>query len=235
MELLKMLLSERYIELSEQQDSQFNHYYQELIKWNKKINLTAITDEKEVVVKHFYDSLTASFDLPFAGPLKVCDVGSGAGFPGIPLKILFPNLKLTIIDSLEKRLKFLDHLIDALGLQDVHLEHERAETFGHRKDAREQFDRVLARAVAHLSVLSEYCLPLVRTGGFLVAMKGLNAAQEIVDARQAIKKLGGAVDRTMNFELPDHMGSRTIVVIKKKWATPARYPRKPGIPARKPL
>ncbi|WP_010630840.1 16S rRNA (guanine(527)-N(7))-methyltransferase RsmG [Sporolactobacillus vineae] len=235
MELLKKLLSVRNIVLSEQQNRQFNRYYEELIEWNKRINLTGITDENEVAVKHFYDSLTASFDLPFAGPLRVCDVGSGAGFPGIPLKILFPDLKLTIVDSLEKRLKFLDHLTDALDLQQVSLEHERAETFGHRKDAREQFDLVLARAVAPLSVLSEYCLPLVRIGGFLVAMKGLNAAQETADAGQAIEKLGGMVDRTMNLELPYHMGSRTIIIIKKMRPTPARYPRKPGIPARKPL
>lgn len=235
MELLKKLLAEEGIILSAQQEKQFNCYYKELIEWNKKMNLTAITDENEVAVKHFYDSLSASFNTSFTGSLNVCDVGSGAGFPGIPLKILFPDLRLTIVDSLEKRLRFLDHLTDVLELQLVRLEHERAETFGHRKDAREQFDRVVARAVAHLSVLSEYCLPLVRPGGLLIAMKGQNAAHEAADAAQAIDKLGGAVDRMIDLELPANMGARTLIIIKKVRPTPARYPRKPGIPGRKPL
>lgn len=235
MELLKKLLSERGILLTEQQNAQFDLYYQELVNWNEKMNLTSITEKKEVVVKHFFDSLSAAFYKPFLGPLKVCDVGSGAGFPGIPLKILFPDLRLTIVDSLAKRLKFIDHLVSVLDLEQVRLEHDRAETFGHRTDAREQYDRVMARAVANLSVLSEYCLPLVRIGGLFIAMKGLNAAQELTDAQQAIKKLGGSVHRKIDLELPEAMGSRTIIMIHKDRPAPAKFPRKPGIPAKKPL
>lgn len=235
MELLKRLLSERGISLSEQQNAQFDLYYQELVNWNEKMNLTSITEKDEVAVKHFFDSLSAAFFMSFQGPLSICDVGSGAGFPGIPLKILFPDLRLTIVDSLAKRLKFLDQLVSVLDLDQVHLEHDRAETFGHRAEAREQYDRVMARAVANLSVLSEYCLPLVRTGGLFIAMKGLNASQEMTDAQQAIKKLGGSVHRKIDLELPESMGSRTIIIIRKDRPTPVKYPRKPGIPAKKPL
>jgi 16S rRNA (guanine(527)-N(7))-methyltransferase GidB len=235
MELLKKLLSERGILLSEQQSAQFDLYYQELVDWNKKINLTSITEKEEVAVKHFFDSLSAAFYMPFHGPLKICDVGSGAGFPGIPLKILFPDLKLTIVDSLAKRLRFLDHLVSVLDLEQVRLEHDRAETFGHRAEAREQYDRVIARAVANLSVLSEYCLPLVRTGGFFIAMKGLNVSQEITDAQQAVKRLGGSAHRKIDLELPETMGSRTIIIIRKDRPTPDKYPRKPGVPAKRPL
>ncbi|RYM04695.1 16S rRNA (guanine(527)-N(7))-methyltransferase RsmG [Sporolactobacillus sp. THM7-7] len=235
MKRLDALLSERGIYLSAAQKQQFNTYYRLLVEWNKKMNLTAITDEEEVALKHFYDSMTPAFYYSFTHPLKLCDVGSGAGFPGIPLKILYPNIELTIVDSLKKRLTFLDALTAHLSLQDVRLFHERAESFGRRPGMREAFDVVTARAVAHLSVLSEYCLPLVRKNGLFIALKGAHAEEELQQAEQAIHLLGGGLKRSESFDLPEKGGKRMIIFIEKKDKTPKKYPRKPGVPAKDPL
>lgn len=235
MKQLTSLLAERGIELSLLQIRQFDTYYHHLLEWNEKMNLTAITAKKDVEIKHFFDSLTPSFYFPFQGTLELCDVGSGAGFPSIPLKILFPNLHVTIIDSLKKRLVFLDSLIHVLGLEQVSLHHDRAETFARQRDFRETFDIVTARAVANLSVLSEYCLPLVREGGTFIALKGANAEEEIHQAGHAIDLLGGKINKVESLILPEENSSRHLVFIDKVKKTPKQYPRKPGTPSKNPL
>lgn len=235
MKLLEETLSKKGVYLSEYQRKQFDIYFKELLDWNNKMNLTTITDEAEVAIKHFYDSITPSFYFSFSGHLKICDVGSGAGFPGIPLKILFPDLELTIVDSLKKRLTFLQSLTESLQMEQIILCHDRAETFAHRPGIRESFDIVTARAVAPLSVLSEYCLPLVAPGGTFIALKGLNAQDEIESADGAIRKLGGRLDRKISLVLPDQDGRRTLVFIRKITAAPKKYPRKPGLPSKNPL
>lgn len=235
MELLDALLAEKGIHLSATQSEQFDVYYQELVEWNSRINLTSITEEKEVAIKHFFDSITPAFYYSFNQKLKLCDVGSGAGFPGIPLKILFPEIEITIVDSLQKRLNFLQSLAAAMKLDHLILCHERAEVFAHNPKVREQFDVVTARAVANLSVLSEYCLPLVCKGGTFIALKGLNANKEVSQAEHAIQLLGGTFDRQVDLDLPEDMGARSIVFIDKTKLSPANFPRKPGIPAKNPL
>ena len=190
------------IDLSERQLAQFESYYNILVEWNEKINLTAITEKEEVYLKHFYDSITAAKYFPFEeGNLSICDVGAGAGFPSLPLKIAFPNLKVTIVDSLNKRINFLEHLAEKLGLENVHFYHDRAETFGQNKDHREQYDVVTARAVAKMSVLSELCLPLAKVDGFFVALKGANGQEELEEGKSAITTLGGKVQKVDSFVL----------------------------------
>ncbi|MFT8318100.1 MAG: 16S rRNA (guanine(527)-N(7))-methyltransferase RsmG [Sporolactobacillus sp.] len=235
MDTLIQLLQEKGISLNEKQSQQFDTYYQLLMEWNKRVNLTAIIEKKEVMIKHFYDSLTAAFFVTFKEGQTLCDVGSGAGFPGIPLKILYPGLRLTIVDSLRKRLDFLDEVKNQLRLEDVSLYHDRAETFAHRPEMREKFDWVTARAVANLTVLVEYCLPLVRLDGTFIALKGSHAGAEAVEAKQAIHKLGGLIDQQIDLTLPEENGQRSIILIKKEQWTPEKYPRKPGTPLRKPL
>ncbi|SDC40493.1 16S rRNA m(7)G-527 methyltransferase [Pelagirhabdus alkalitolerans] len=228
-------LKDQGIELTTEQMNQFNMYYETLVEWNEKMNLTAITDRKDVYLKHFYDSITASFYVDFNKELSICDVGAGAGFPSIPLKICFPHLKVTIVDSLKKRMTFLNELANRLGLTDVAFYHDRAELFGKNKQFRHSFDLVMARAVAKMSVLSELCLPLVKTGGLFVAMKGPNAELELKEAENAIELLGAEVDQLVTFDLPDKQGERNIVTINKLRQTPKAYPRKPGTPNKNPL
>ena len=234
-EQFQQLLKEQGIDLTDHQLDQFNRYYEILVEWNEKMNLTAITDQKEVYLKHFYDSITASFYLDFTKPLSICDVGAGAGFPSIPIKICFPHLEVSIVDSLNKRITFLNHLANELGLDNVHFHHDRAETFGQNKEFRESYDLVTARAVARLSVLSELCLPLVKTGGRFVAMKAASASDELHDAKRAIKTLGGNLDENYSFELPIELSERSIIVVQKSTSTPKKYPRKPGTPNKSPL
>ena len=230
-------LKKLHIELTEKQQNQFEQYYQMLISWNEKMNLTAITDKEEVYLKHFYDSLTAAQAIPYeqAQSFTLCDVGAGAGFPCIPLKIAFPELKLTIVDSLNKRVQFLKELVQSLQLEDVQVYHDRAENFGQNPSYREKFDIVTARAVARMSVLSEFCLPLVKLGGYFIALKGAQGKEELEEGKKAIKVMGGKTDRIFSFLLPIENSERTIIRIKKTNKTPKKYPRKPGIPAKNPL
>ena len=223
------------IELSERQIEQFRTYFTELVEWNEKMNLTAITDEPSVYLKHFYDSISAAFYVDFKKEMTVCDVGAGAGFPSIPLKICYPQIELTIVDSLNKRITFLNHLADELQLANVHFVHARAEEFGKNKAYREQFDLVTARAVARLSVLSELCVPLVKKGGKFVAMKGAAGPEELVDAKSALNILGVELVEQFDFELPEEDSERTIYVFDKVKTTPKKYPRKPGTPNKSPL
>ena len=233
-EWLSKKLSEHGIELSETQKEQFQTYYQLLVEWNEKMNLTSITEEHDVYLKHFYDSITPSFYYDFDGELSICDVGAGAGFPSIPLKIVFPELKVTIVDSLNKRIQFLNHLAAELGLQDVSFVHDRAESYG-KGAYRESYDIVTARAVARLTVLSELCLPLVKKGGQFIALKSSKGEEELQEANFAINILGGNVKETFSFELPEDAGERQMIVIDKRRQTSKKYPRKPGTPNKSPL
>ncbi len=198
------------------------------------MNLTAITEPEEVAVKHFIDSLLAYEEADFTGK-TLADVGTGAGFPGVPLKIYCPSLKVTLIDSLGKRLKFLQQVIDELGLENITCEHLRAEDAGRDKRFREKFDLVTARAVARLSVLSEYCLPLVKKGGKFVALKGSKYAEEIAEGEAALKILGGKLLSSEPVKLPGLDDGRAIIKIAKTKPTPAQYPRKAGTPEKQPL
>jgi len=209
------------IQLTSEQKEQFETYYQLLVEWNKKLNLTAITEKNDVYLKHFFDSITASTLMDKNNThVSLCDVGSGAGFPSIPLKIVFPELSISIVDSLNKRLKFLDTVVSNLNLDNVYLYHDRAEDFGQKVEFRESFDYVTARAVARLNVLSEYCLPLVKVGGYFVAMKGSTGREELSEAKQAISELGGDIRDSVYFSLPYSSDERSLVLIKKLKTTP---------------
>lgn len=203
--------------------NKFNTYYDKLIEVNSYMNLTAITDHDEVYLKHFLDSLTIVNALDLSKEFTICDVGAGAGFPTLPLAIVANNAKVTIIDALNKRIKFLNDLINQLGLDNIKAYHKRAEEYV--KEAAESFDYVTARAVARLNVLSELCLPLVKLGGYFIAMKGSSGKEELQEAQKAIKILGGQLENVITFELPDDAGKREILVIKKVSKTPAKYPR----------
>ncbi|MGG2482547.1 16S rRNA (guanine(527)-N(7))-methyltransferase RsmG [Brevibacillus borstelensis] len=225
----------RGIELSERQREQFDGYYRLLVEWNEKMNLTAITEEEQVYNKHFYDSITPAFYFPFDQVEKVADIGGGAGFPSIPLKIVFPHLHMTIIDSLNKRMNFLQHVADELGLENLYPVHGRAEDRGQEPQYRQAFDLVVARAVARLNVLSEYCLPFARVGGHFIALKGADISPELNEAKKAIKTLGGKTKQVETFQLMEDAGERNIVIMEKVENTPKGYPRKAGTPAKKPL
>lgn len=234
-EEFKQLLSQKGIDLSDQQMSQFERYFSLLVEWNAKMNLTAITEKKEVYLKHFYDSISLAFFEDFASNKSICDVGAGAGFPSIPLKIVFPTLQVTIVDSLNKRITFLTELVDQLGLNQVMLYHDRAETFGQKADFRAAFDYVTARAVARLNVLSELCLPLVKKEGYFLALKAAKSEEELTEAKPAIALLGGQFQKEISFRLPITEDERHIIVIQKKKETPKKYPRKPGVPNKQPI
>lgn len=227
-------LSEHGITLTAKQQQQFQTYYDMLVSWNDKMNLTSITEEHEVYLKHFYDSIATSFYTNLTKELTICDVGAGAGFPSIPLKIIFPNLKVTIVDSLNKRIHFLNQLAEALELDNVSFVHDRAETYG-KGDYRASYDIVTARAVARLSVLSELCLPLVKKGGHFIALKSSKGEEELEEARFGIGVLGGKVLDTISYELPEDAGERQMIIIDKRSQTPKKYPRKPGTPNKSPL
>jgi len=228
-------LQEKGIALSEKQLDQFETYFTTLVEWNEKMNLTAITEKTDVYLKHFYDSITASFFFDFSKPFHLCDVGAGAGFPSIPLKIVFPHIEVTIVDSLNKRISFLNHLANVLNLENIHFVHDRAETFGVNPAYRESFDVVTARAVARMSVLSEFCLPLAKVGGHFLAMKALHAKEELDTAQKAISTLGGKLEKVHTFTLPMEDSERSILIIKKEKQTPKKYPRKPGTPGKSPI
>ena len=221
------------IELTELQKEQYNKYYNLVVEWNQKINLTAITEEDEFYTKHFFDSISLAFYKDYSNIESICDVGSGAGFPSIPLKILYPNLKVTIVDSLNKRIKFLNLVKDELGLTECNFVHARAEEFGQNKEYRESFEIVTARAVARLNVLAELCLPLVKKDGYFLSLKAQKAEEETKEAINAIKLLGGKLEQDIEFDLEGE--ERHILEIRKTKETPNKYPRKAGLPNKKPL
>lgn len=225
-------LNDKGITLSQQQLKQFELYYQTLIEWNEKMNLTAITKKEDIYLKHFYDSLTISFDYPLNNQ-SLCDIGAGAGFPSIPLKIVYPHLKITIVDSLTKRITFLKHLVKVLELDHVEAISARAEDYA--KDHREIFDIVTARAVARLNILDELCLPLVKMDGDFITLKGLKAQEELNEAKIGIEKLGGKVVKEIEFTLIDDNDHRCNMYIHKVKKTPVQYPRPFGKIKKKPL
>jgi 16S rRNA (guanine527-N7)-methyltransferase len=226
-------LSNLNIELSEEQLNQFIQYYEMLIEKNKVMNLTAITEFEDVIEKHFLDSLSLAKEIDLTKNLTVLDMGTGAGFPGIPLKIVFPNLHITLADSLNKRILFLQDVINQLELDNISALHYRAEEMAAKKIFREQFDLVISRAVANLSTLAEYCLPFARVGGQFVSYKSGECDQEVNDAARAIQILGGELSGVSKFTLGD--AGRAFVTIQKVKPTPKTYPRKAGTPSKNPL
>ncbi|KQL46903.1 16S rRNA (guanine(527)-N(7))-methyltransferase RsmG [Brevibacillus choshinensis] len=228
-------LGAKGIVLTERQMEQFDQFFHLLVEWNEKMNLTGITEEGQVYNKHFYDSITPAFFFPFDKVESVVDIGGGAGFPSIPLKICFPHLKMTIIDSLNKRMNFLQHVASELGLENLNPVHGRAEERGQEPVHREKYQLVVARAVARMNLLSEFCLPFAKVGGHFIALKGAEMTLELGEAKKAIKTLGGKTRKVETFHLMEEAGERNIVIVEKVEATPKSYPRKAGIPAKKPL
>ena len=221
------------IELDKNQIEKFYKYMDLLIEWNEKINLTAITNRKDILVKHFIDSLTIQRYL--GDSVNIIDVGTGAGFPGIPIKIVNPNLKVVLVDSLNKRINFLQEVIKQLNLDNIEVIHARAEDLGQNKKYRETFDIVTSRAVANMSVLSEYLLPLAKVSGKCICMKGSDVEEELENSKYAINLLGGKIEQVDKFELSNERIGRNIIIVKKLKNTPNSYPRKAGTPAKKPL
>lgn len=236
-EEFKQGLAKKGFALSDQQMQQFKDYFELLVEYNQNVNLTNITERNDVYLKHFYDSISPAFYVSELKEAKsLVDVGAGAGFPSIPLKIVNPDLQVTIVDSLNKRIIFLQKLVSQLGLTGVNLVHARAEEFGGRRSKdRESFDLATARALARLSVMSELCLPLVKIGGKLIAMKAAKAPEELTDATKAIHVLGGKVTEDFSFKLPENDEERHIIVIEKERKTPIKYPRKAGTPNKEPI
>ena len=222
-----------YYKLDDKKIEQFKNYLDLLVLWNEKMNLTAITDKEQIVLKHFVDSLTISNLINDNS--KVVDIGTGAGFPGIPIKIYNETLNVTLVDSLNKRIMFLDEVIEKLGLQNIRAIHSRAEDFAHIKGERESYDYAVSRAVANLSVLYEYLLPLIKVGGECICMKGPNIDEELDCSQNALKILGGKIEKIEKLTLPNSDIVRNIIVVKKIKNTDLKYPRKAGIPAKKPL
>jgi len=223
------------IHLNSRQVKAFEIYEQELLAWNEKFNLTAICEPEAIRIKHFLDSLTALSELNNPPPERLVDVGTGAGFPGIPLKIALPDLKLTLIESVGKKAEFCRYLVERLNLAHVEVLSLRAEDVGQMAQYREKFDWAVARAVSSMPVLAEYLLPLVRVGGAMLAQKGENAHAEVQNAEKAVRILGGNLRRISLVTLPGVADERYLVVVEKKATTPAVYPRRAGLPAKKPL
>lgn len=230
---MRKSLKELNIELSEKQFNQFYDYMNILNEWNKVMNLTNITEPLEVIEKHFIDSLTVLKNVNEND--SIIDVGTGAGFPGIPIKIAYPKSKVTLLDSLNKRIKFLNEVISKLNLEDINTIHGRAEELAHNKEHREKYDIAIARAVAPLNVLSEYLLPFVKIGGHAICMKGAKGKDESKEGENATRILGGEIKSIKEFKLPNTDIERTIIEIEKNKSTEKRYPRKPGTPSKEPL
>lgn len=231
----KDIFSSQGYDLTDLQWEQFDSFYKLLEEWNFKIDITKIIEEDEVYIKHFLDSLLLTKCGYIEKNQTIIDIGTGGGFPGIPLKILNDSFSFVLLDSLKKRINFLDLVVEQLNLDDVVPLHGRAEEIARKEGMRESFDIATSRAVAPMQTLLEYCLPFVKVGGYFVAMKGPNYKDELTAAKGAIKLLGGHLDKVLEYELPLEMGSRTLIVIKKIQATPHRFPRSGGKPKSKPL
>lgn len=223
------------LSLTDKQLEQFECYYQLLVEWNKVMNLTGITEHEEVYEKHFLDSLSVVKCCDLSSVSSVIDVGTGAGFPGIPLKIAFPEINVVLLDSLNKRIRFLNEVIEKLGLTGIETIHGRAEDFAKKKEYREQFDLCVSRAVANLSTLSEYCLPYVKIGGYFIPYKAEEVDEEVSNAHNAAKILGGTIEEVYKFKLPGTDIGRSFIKIKKLKNTAKKYPRKAGMPSKEPL
>ncbi len=223
------------IQLTEKQKQQFDKFYELPVEWNKVMNLTGITEYEEVNEKHFVDSVALVKAVSLNEKQNLIDVGTGAGFPGIPLKIVFPHLKVTLLDSLNKRIKFLDTVIEELGLEHIETIHGRAEDFAKQAHYREQYDICVSRAVANLATLSEYCLPYVKIGGLFIPYKSGEIEEELSHSEKAITILGGKLDQVIKFELPGSEIGRSFVKIEKVKSTAKKYPRKAGLPSKEPL
>lgn len=223
------------IRLTDIQKRQFDRYYELLIEWNRVMNLTGITEYDEVNLKHFTDSLTIVRIKEMKNISTLIDVGTGAGFPGLPIKIAFPHIKVTLLDSLNKRIKFLDQIVEELGLDDVVTLHGRAEDYAKKDEYREKFDLCASRAVANLSTLSEYCLPFIKKGGCFVSYKSADSDEEIKMSEKALDILGGKIEKIDKFTLPGSDMGRALVMIEKVKNTPRKYPRKAGVPSKEPL
>lgn len=234
-EKFQAALEQLNINLSESQMNQFMTYYEMLIETNKVMNLTAITEFDEVIEKHFIDSLSLIKAVDLSGHIKIMDVGTGAGFPGIPLKIAFPELEIVLLDSLNKRINFLNQVIEKLGLKNISTIHGRAEDFGRNPEYRETLDLCVSRAVANLSTLAEYCMPFVKVGGSFISYKSGKVQEELENSKRAADLLGGRLKVCLNYNLADTEIERSLVVIEKVKATKKAYPRKAGKPSKEPL
>lgn len=223
------------ITLDKVQKKQFTDFYEYLVEKNKVMNLTGITEFQEVLVKHFLDSLACVKAVDMSKVNRIMDIGTGAGFPGVPLKIAFPHLEACLLDSLKKRVNFLEETFQLLKLENITAIHGRAEEFAKNKAYRETYDLCVSRAVSNLATLSEYCLPYVKTGGFFISYKSGTVQEEVEQAQKAVKILGGRIQDVVYFQLPDSEIQRSLVVIEKVKATPGRYPRKAGTPLKEPL
>jgi 16S rRNA (guanine527-N7)-methyltransferase len=221
--------------LSEKQIEQFITYYELLIEWNKVMNLTAITEFEEVIQKHFIDSLSIVKAIKLDDKMKIIDIGTGAGFPGIPLKIAFPNIEVVLLDSLNKRINFLNEVINKLELKNIMTIHGRAEDFSREKDYREKFDLCVSRAVSNLASLSEYCMPYVKVKGKFISYKSGKIEEEVLLGKKAVHILGGKIEEEVLFCIPNTDIERAFVIISKNQSTPKQYPRKAGIPTKNPL
>ena len=223
------------ISLSDKQIEQFLNYYELLVEWNSFMNLTAITDFDEVILKHFVDSISLCKYISFQHGDTLIDIGTGAGFPGIPIIIICPDCKITLLDSLNKRINFLNTVIKQLHLTDIITIHGRAEDIAKTKEHRENYNYAISRAVANLSTLSELCIPFVKQNGYFISYKSEKGNEELLEAKNAIEILGGSVDKQISYQLPDSDLSRNLILIRKRNITPKKYPRKAGIPSKEPL
>lgn len=225
------------ISVTENEMNSFLKYYELLLEWNSFMNLTSITDLKDVFKKHFVDSISLVKAVPDLSKISysLIDVGSGAGFPGIPLKILFPDLKITLLDSLNKRVRFLSEVSEQLNLKNIIIVHGRAEEYAREKNIRENFDLCVSRAVSNLATLSEYCIPFIKKGGYFISYKADQVGDELEASKKAVNVLGGKIINQISFQLPDSDIGRNLIVIKKIKDTPFKYPRKSGLPSKEPI
>lgn len=223
------------VSLSSKQVEQFEKYKDLLVCWNEKMNLTAITDDREIIIKHFLDCISSSAIFDYNKVAKLIDVGTGAGFPGMPLKITHPHIEVTLLDSLQKRLNFLQEVITQIGVQNIYTVHSRAEDGGQNPLYREQYDVCVSRAVANLTVLAEYCIPFIKKGGYFLAQKGPMVLDEIPESKKALSELGTSVVEVKQVQVPYSEATHYIVIMEKTKNTPPKYPRKAGVPAKSPI